>query len=88
LIVFAFLAAPNGRPASFLFFMATVDYPLSRVFFFDVDAPNASLSVEGKAEIGNSLNNARLAVFARSIFFALIRHFSNHDVCSPLWQAA
>jgi hypothetical protein len=62
LIVFALLTAPNRRPASFLFFIVTVDYPLSRVFSFN--APNAFLSVRDKAEIGNSLNNARLAVFA------------------------
>jgi hypothetical protein len=88
LIVFALLAAPNGRPASFLFFVATVDHPSSRVFSSDVDAPNASFSVGGKAEIGNSLDNARLAVFAQSISFALIGHSADHDVCSPLWQAA
>jgi hypothetical protein len=70
LIVFTLLAAPNGRPANFLFFVATVDHPSSRVFSSDADAdadadaPNASLSVRGKAEIRNSLNNARLAVFA------------------------
>jgi hypothetical protein len=81
LIVFALLAAPNGRPASFLFFMATVDYPSSRVFSFD--APNASLSIGGKAKIRNSLNNVRLAVFARSISFALIRHSYDYDICSP-----
>jgi hypothetical protein len=46
LIVFALLAAPNGRPASFLFFVATVDHPSSRSS--DADAPNASLSVGGK----------------------------------------
>jgi hypothetical protein len=46
LIVFALLAAPNGRPASFLFFVVTVDHPSSRVF--SSDAPNASLSVRGK----------------------------------------
>jgi hypothetical protein len=86
LIVFALLAAPNGRPASFLFFMATINHPLSRVFFFD--APNASFSVRGKAEIGNSLNNARLAVFARSISFALIRHSCDYDICSSPWHAA
>jgi hypothetical protein len=70
--------------------MATVDHPLSRApsSSADADAPNASLSVRGKAEIGNSLNNARLAVFARSISFALIGHSADHDVCSPLWQAA
>jgi hypothetical protein len=88
LIVFALLAAPNGRPASFLFFVATVDYPLSRVFSSDVDAPNTSLSVKGKAEIGNSLDSARLAVFARSISFALIGHSADHDIYSPLWQTA
>jgi hypothetical protein len=88
LIVFALLVAPNGRPVSFLFFVATVDHPLSRVFSSVVNAPNASLSVKGKAEIGNSLNNARLAVFARSISFALIGHSADHDICSPLWQAA
>jgi hypothetical protein len=66
--------------------MATVDHSLSRVFSFD--APNASLSVRGKAKIRNSLNNARLAVFARSISFAFIRHSADHDMCSSLWQAA
>jgi hypothetical protein len=64
LIVFALLTAPNGRPTSFLFFIATVNHPLSRVFSSDADAPNASLNIRGKAEIRNSLNNARLAVFA------------------------
>jgi hypothetical protein len=85
LIVFALFTAFNERSASFLFFMATVDHLLSRVFSFsvaDVDAPNASFSVRGKAEIENSFNNVRLAVFARSISFALIRHSADHDICS------
>jgi hypothetical protein len=71
--------------------MATVDHPLSRVpssDAADADTPNASLSVRGKAEIKNNLNNACLAVFARSISFALIRYSADHDICSPLWQAA
>jgi hypothetical protein len=88
LIVFALLTAPNERSASFLFFMTTVDHPLSRVFSSDADAPNASLSVRGKAEIKNSFDNARLAVFARSISFAFIGHSADHDVCSSFWQAA
>jgi hypothetical protein len=86
LIVFTLLAAPNGRPASFLFFVVTIDHSLSRVFSFN--APNASLSIGGKAEIKNSLNNARLAVFARSISFALIGHSADYDICSSFWQAA
>jgi hypothetical protein len=86
LIVFALLAAPNGRPASFLFFIATVDHPSSRVLFFY--APYASLSVRGMAEIGNSLDSARLAAFARTISFTLAGHSPDHDVCCPPWQAA
>jgi hypothetical protein len=70
LIVFALLTAPNRRPASFLFFIVTVDYPLSRVFSFN--APNAFLSVRDKAEIGNSLNNARLAVSLKVFFSPLL----------------
>jgi hypothetical protein len=62
LIVFALLAAPNRRPASFLFFVATVDHSSSRILSFC--APHASLSVKGMAEIGNSLDSARLAAFA------------------------
>jgi hypothetical protein len=86
LIVFTLLIAPNKRPVSFLFFIATVDYPLFYIFSFD--APNAFLSIEGKAKIRNSLNNARLAVFAWSIFFALIRHSCNHDICFSSWHTA
>jgi hypothetical protein len=62
LIVFALLIAPNGRPASFLFFMATMDHPSSRIL--SSYAPHASLSIRGMAEIGNSLDSARLAAFA------------------------
>jgi hypothetical protein len=54
----------------------------------DADTPNTSFSVRGKAEIRNSLNNARLAIFARSIFFALIGHSADHNICSFFWQAA
>jgi hypothetical protein len=66
LIVFTLLAASNRRPVSFLFFITTIDHPLLRVFSFDADAdaPNVSLNIKGKAKIKNSLNNARLAVFA------------------------
>jgi hypothetical protein len=66
--------------------VATVDHPLSRGL--SSGAPNASLSVGSKAEIRNSLDSARLAVFARSISFALAGHSADYDVCSPLWQAA
>jgi hypothetical protein len=64
--------------------VATVDHLLSRVPFFDAadaDAPNASFSVRGKAEIRNSFDNARLAVFARSISFALIEYSADHNIC-------
>jgi hypothetical protein len=54
----------------------------------DADASNAFLSIGGKAKIENSLDNAHLAVFARSISFALIRHSADYDICSSFWQAA
>jgi hypothetical protein len=63
--------------------MATVDYPLSRGF--SSSAPNVSLSIGGKAEIRNSLDSARLAVFTRSIFFALAGYSADYDIYSPLW---
>jgi hypothetical protein len=86
LIIFTLLTAPNGRPASFLFFIATVDHPSSRVL--SSYAPYASLSVRGMAEIGNSLNSARLAAFARTISFTLAGHSPDHDIYYPPWQAA
>jgi hypothetical protein len=86
LIVFALLAAPNGRPASFLFFIAIVDHSSSRILFFC--APYASLSIEGIAEIGNSLNSARLAAFARTISFTLAGHSPDYNIYYPPWQAA
>jgi hypothetical protein len=90
LIIFTLFAALNERPASFFFFVVTVDHPLSRVLSpnADADTPNASLSVRGKAKIRNSLNNARLTIFARSISFAFIRHSADHDICFSLWQTA
>jgi hypothetical protein len=66
--------------------VATIDHLLSRGL--SSGAPNTSLSVEGKAKIGNSLDSARLAVFTRSISFALAGHSADHNVCSFLWQAA
>ena len=86
LIVLALLTAPNGRPASFLFFGAAVDPPSSRRL--SSCAPHASLKVGGVAEIGNSLDSARLAVFARAISLTLAGHSPDHDVCCPPWQAA
>jgi hypothetical protein len=86
LIVLALLTAPKGRPASFLFFIATVDHPSSRMLFSC--APHASLSVGGMAEIGNSLDSARLAAFARTISFTLAGHSPDYDICCPPWQAA
>jgi hypothetical protein len=86
LIVLALLTAPKGRPASFLFFVATVDHPSSRML--SSCAPHASLSVGGMAEIGNSLDSARLAAFARTISFTLAGHSPDHDVYCPPWQAA
>jgi hypothetical protein len=84
LIVLALLTAPKGRPASFLFFMATVNHPSSRML--SSCAPHASLSVGGIAEIGNSLDSARLAAFARSISFVLAGHSLDHDVYCPPWR--
>jgi hypothetical protein len=81
LIVLALLTAPKGRPASFIFFMATVDHPSSRILSFY--APHASLSIGGIAKIGNSLNSARLAAFARTISFTLAGHSSDYDIYCP-----
>jgi hypothetical protein len=68
--------------------MATVACELSANRVLSSGAPKASLSVGGIAEVGNSLNSARLAVFARDISLTLAGHSADHDVCSPLWQAA
>jgi hypothetical protein len=68
--------------------MATVDYFLSYVFSSNADTLNISFSVRGKAKIRNNLNNARLAIFTRSISFAFIRYSADYNICSPLWQAA
>jgi hypothetical protein len=87
LIIFTLFTAPNERSTSFFFFMATVNHPLSRAFSF-FGAPNASLSVRDKTKIKNSFNNARLTVFAQSIFFALIKHSCDHDTCFSPWYAA
>jgi hypothetical protein len=86
LIVLALLTAPNGRPVSFLFFKVAIDYSSSYMLSFC--APYASLKVEGVAEIGNSLNSARLAVFARPISLTLAGHSPDHDIYCPSWQAA
>jgi hypothetical protein len=90
LIVFILLTAPNKRPASFLFFMVTVNHSLSHVLSSNAaaDASNAFLSVRGKTKIRNSLDNARLTVFARNISFAFIGHSADHDICFSLWQTA
>jgi hypothetical protein len=86
LIVFALLAAPNRRSASFLFFIATVDYPLS--YMLSSYAPYTSLNIKGIAKIGNSLDSARLAAFARTISFTLAGYSPDYDICCPPWQAA
>ena len=78
LIVLALLTAPNGRPASFLFFGAAVDPPSSRRL--SSCAPHASLKVGGVAEIGNSLDSARLAVFARAISLTLAGYSLNYNI--------
>jgi hypothetical protein len=60
----------------------TCELPERRVFSADT-ALNISLSVRTAVNIRNSFGSVNFAAFALNVFFILVGHSTNYNICSP-----